>query len=49
MGFNGIQGPHYESSPITGKAIFSGVVPIEFLFLNSFTFIKNAKHDVESS
>lgn len=34
------QGPHYASSPLTGKTIFFGVVPTEFLFLNSFTFIK---------
>lgn len=34
------QEPHYDSSPIIGKIIFFGVVPTEFVFLNSFMFIK---------
>lgn len=40
------QEPHYDSSSVTGKAIFVGVVPNEFLFLNSSAFT-NVEDGVE--
>lgn len=42
------QEPRCDSSHIIGKSILFGVVPIEFLSLNSFVY-KNVKHSVESS